>query len=460
MLRKSVRIIGILLLVSSFILGATSVTYAGRPQPTSEIIDLHRDGTDLHFRLHLVNMNQVTSYYVFVYHNDDTADYYYDSAGTSIRVSKDYTSVEIVRPISKWGDLSGHYDVKVRFYNRKGAPVDPIATGTYNYQYLARFTEANSLSGVSIQIYEDANRTVPVDDPLTTNESGQAEKYLLNGTYYYTAGMNGYLDVESSFTISNSLWIESFTMVPFYYVTLQETNNLTEVFIDIYDGGNYIDTIITDVDGEAIIGLVNGIYSYTATKSGYWDYEDEFSVSGANVTETFTMPVPYTVTFNEINDVSGVTIDVYDDEWNYIDYVTTDGNGEATIQLPDGDYYYGAECDGYADIYDGQFTVSGTDMTVDFEMVPYTYTVTFEVVDGNGGAPVSDVGIDVYDSYYSYYIETVYTDSYGEATIQLSNGSYYYDVSSLPEGYHPLDGKVHFDVYNSDSTQYLELWTS
>jgi hypothetical protein len=252
-----------------------------------------------------------------------------------------------------------------------------------------------------------------------------------------------------------------------YTVTFNETNAVSDVSIDVWDDEwNYIDYVTTNSSGEATIQLPDGDYYYDAYCGGFAEvYDEPFSVSGTDTTVDFEMvPYIYTVTFEVVDadtgySLSGVGIEIYDYDEDPIDTLYTDYDGEATIELPDDDYYYDAGCDGYIDIYDGYFTVSGTDTTVGFEMVPYTYTVTFEATDGNGGAPVEDVPIEIYD-YDGNWVDTVYTDSYGEATVELRTGSYYYDVTSPPTGYHYTAGKADFDVYSSDSTEYLELWTS
>jgi hypothetical protein len=344
-------------------------------------------------------------------------------------------------PLTGIGPISGTPEVGQTL--TAGNLTPPGATATYQWQSCATVNGTYSdISGATSNTYD-----------LVSADEDQ----------YVRVSATGYGDYTGTVASEPVL----VTGLPLYTVTFNETNDVSDVDIDVYDDEwNYIDYVTTNSSGEATIQLPDGDYYYDAYCGGYAEiYDEPFSVSGTDTTVDFEMvPYIYIVTFNVTDADSGypvseVEIDIYDDEWNYIDYVTTDSDGEATIELQDGDYYYDAGCYGYVDISDGYFTVYGTDMTVDFGMDPYYYTVTFEATDGNGGAPIEDVPIEIYD-YDGNWVDTVYTDSYGEATAELRTGSYYYDVTSPPAGYDYTYGKADFDVYSSDSTEYLVLWLS
>ena len=109
------------------------------------------------------------------------------------------------------------------------------------------------------------------------------------------------------------------------------------------------------------------------------------------------------------------------------DELSTDVNGVATIDLPDGNYYFDAEHEGYISYWDGSFSVIGEKVDVPVKLEPFSYTVTFVVQDDNTPTLITDAEIDIYTSE-MVFIGSVTTDSYGEATIDLINGSYKYQV--------------------------------
>lgn len=81
-------------------------------------------------------------------------------------------------------------------------------------------------------------------------------------------------------------------------------------------------------------------------------------------------PVIYNITFKEANEIEVVDIDI-----DGKSIITTDINGEASIDLEDGNYNFSAKKDGY-DEYNGSFQVDGAVKIVNFELVDDVITVT------------------------------------------------------------------------------------
>ena len=95
-------------------------------------------------------------------------------------------------------------------------------------------------------------------------------------------------------------------------------------------------------------------------------------------TVTVNQPPPpeYIVTFtvtdaDDNHALDGVTIDINSTT------ITTDTNGEATISLPDGDYPYTANTDGY-EALTGSVAVSGADIGESVPLTPYS-PLTFDI---------------------------------------------------------------------------------
>ena len=78
-----------------------------------------------------------------------------------------------------------------------------------------------------------------------------------------------------------------------YTVTFNNTQDEEGVRIYVYSDSERTtqvgDDLYTDVNGQATIPLADGTYYYTSYKGGYHPYESSFTVSGAALTEDFTL---------------------------------------------------------------------------------------------------------------------------------------------------------------------------
>ncbi|MFP4448277.1 MAG: carboxypeptidase regulatory-like domain-containing protein, partial [Bacteroidales bacterium] len=126
--------------------------------------------------------------------------------------------------------------------------------------------------------------------------------------------------------------------------------------------------------------------------------------------------------------------------------ITTDANGEATIDLADDTYDYTVSADGYED-YSGSVEVSGTELTEEvlLQELVSEYTVTFIVEDENSEAlEGATVNIDDTD---------LTTGAGGEATIELADGTYDYTVSA--DGYEDTNGNI--EIVDTDIEEEVTL---
>ena len=145
---------------------------------------------------------------------------------------------------------------------------------------------------------------------------------------------------------------------------------------------------------------------------------------------TYEVPTAYTVTFSVKdtvdNPIEGVEINVHDTT------LISDANGQATITLFNGNYTYSAFLDGYS-LYNGSFSVSDADTTINVVLHEAVYhQVTFVVK--------SESGIFVENANISVFIRNITTDNNGEATVGLENNTY--DFSVTKEGYQDFDSTL------------------
>jgi subtilisin family serine protease len=89
---------------------------------------------------------------------------------------------------------------------------DSITITAIAKTYFITFIEENSLSGASIDIYLDSQRTEKIGETLTTNESGNAGVSLEEAEYWFRATKEEYDDYNGSFIIEGEEKTVTFTM--------------------------------------------------------------------------------------------------------------------------------------------------------------------------------------------------------------------------------------------------------
>ncbi|HKK60524.1 MAG TPA: carboxypeptidase regulatory-like domain-containing protein, partial [Salinivirga sp.] len=128
--------------------------------------------------------------------------------------------------------------------------------------------------------------------------------------------------------------------------------------------------ITTGVNGVATIDLADGTYDYTVSATGYLNATGSITISGADVAEEVALDMEmYMVTFEVTADgaaAEGATITCPG-----VDPMTTNVDGEASMEMQSGEHEYTVSMDGYPDA-----------------------TGTFDVVDGPVTVPVNMVGIN------------------------------------------------------------------
>ena len=154
--------------------------------------------------------------------------------------------------------------------------------------------------------------------------------------------------------------------------------------------------------------------------------------------------VYFNVTDSEGRPVEGANISIGNNA------VVTNDNGQATIQLANGQYEYITSASGYIPV-EGMFVVLNGSVSIDVQMVLAPYTVTFHVTDEKGAAvPYANVTMDK---------RTTTTNLQGIATLSARNGNYPYTIEKL--GYDEYSGSVVVDGRDKEVYPELEfkVWT-
>lgn len=154
--------------------------------------------------------------------------------------------------------------------------------------------------------------------------------------------------------------------------------------------------------------------------------------------------VYFNVTDSEGGTVEGANISIGNNA------VITNDNGQAIIQLANGQYEYIVSASGYIPV-EGMFVVLNGSVSIDVQMVLAPYTVTFHVTDEKGGVvPYANVTMDN---------RTTTTNLQGVASLSTRNGNYPYTIEKL--GYDEYSGSVVVDGRDKEVYPELEfkVWT-
>lgn len=154
--------------------------------------------------------------------------------------------------------------------------------------------------------------------------------------------------------------------------------------------------------------------------------------------------VYFNVTDSEGGTVEGANISIGNNA------VITNDNGQAIIQLANGQYEYIVSASRYIPV-EGMFVVLNGSVSIDVQMVLAPYTVTFHVTDEKGGVvPYANVMMDN---------RTTTTNLQGVASLSARNGNYPYTIEKL--GYDEYSGSVVVDGRDKEVYPELEfkVWT-
>lgn len=154
--------------------------------------------------------------------------------------------------------------------------------------------------------------------------------------------------------------------------------------------------------------------------------------------------VYFNVTDSEGGTVEGANISIGNNA------VITNDNGQAIIQLANGQYEYIVSASGYIPV-EGMFVVLNGSVSIDVQMVLAPHTVTFHVTDEKGGVvPYANVMMDG---------RTTTTNLQGVASLSARNGNYPYTIEKL--GYDEYSGSVVVDGRDKEVYPELEfkVWT-
>ena len=328
-----------------------------------------------------------------------------------------------------------------------GAPLTITITFSL-VTYQVTFTESGLPSGVKWF----ANVSGQASQNSTSSSIALTNK-LSNGSYSYSisSSNSNYVDASSpsSFTVNGAPLTVSITFISTitYKITFTESGLPSSTIFYVNVSGF---SSLSSTNGTIITRLPNSTYTYTVQTSDKLyspsPSSSSFTVSGAPLTITITFSlVTYQVTFTE----SGLPSST---EW-YVNVTgqasqsSTSSSIALTNKLSNGSYTYTISTSDK--LYSpspssSSFTVNGAPLTITITFSLVTYQVTFT----ESGLPSSTewyVNVTGQASQSSTTGELILTNS-------LSNGTYYYSVSSVNPEYVPSLKSSSFTVNGASLT--------
>lgn len=285
-----------------------------------------------------------------------------------------------------------------------------------------------------------------------SDENGQIEVRLKNGTYPYSITYLGYDDYQSNLVVLNkNESIDILMQEKTYAVTFSVTGlggiALQGVTITVRDKST-----TTNEGGIATLSLVNGSYSYTVNKDGYVTSSGDFTVNNAEVPISVNMtPMSYDIVFKVTDDnstspnpLANVEIKINDQT------LSTNNQGEVSLRIYGGDYVVSYTLAGYVQatqeisiVKDGTFE----------QVLKKIWNLIFSVVVATK-EPLIGATVRVQGSTIIGGEKTLTTKADGTTDpIEITNGQYTYGASM--EGYSPEEGSG--EIKDADKTQTVDL---
>jgi hypothetical protein len=281
-------------------------------------------------------------------------------------------------------------------------------------------------AGLTVQVF---NGTVYAGYNATTDAQGQVTFTLPEGSYRFRVLKNGrffYSGPANHCTIPGcteaGITVDNTVMVTVLDSLGNPDGGLS---VRAYDGDTYMGiAATTNAQGQAFLALPEGSYRFRVAKNGtaFWSgTSNHCTVIGCTEARiTTTVPVVITVLDTDGQPDIGLTVQAYDGS-TYVSYSgTSNGLGQVSFTMPEGNYRFRAVKNGVA-FWSGtsnHCSVPGCTSAAITTTIPVTVTVL-----NLSGQPEAGLSVQVFDdSTYAGYSAT--TNAQGQVTFTMTGGSY------------------------------------
>jgi len=270
------------------------------------------------------------------------------------------------------GDFTFHFKKDVTYYFTCERGYRPETTWAFS-----PVGSSNNKSNIKIQVnaygrpVKEANITIN-NQSLTTNYNGYVEIELESDTYNYSVAANNYIDVtgvivvdklDQFVTLDLISTSDAFRLVNFKVSSNNQPIENAEIRIN-----NTV--LFTNTNGESKHEFA-GTQEYKVLATGYKEFSGSFTINtetmkhNENIILSKIGSTEYLVTFTTKSNSSileNVSILINGQT------LTSNANGEATINLPNGSYDFSASLSGF-ETFSSQVIVADANKNIDIDMV-------------------------------------------------------------------------------------------
>jgi Secretion system C-terminal sorting domain len=269
------------------------------------------------------------------------------------------------------------------------------------------------LSGVNVYYNDYGNHYVLLGTTDDGTSYNPVVATLPDGNYKFKAVLNHTEQIMDNEPVPGTVNFQTSEFV--VHVKKSDDTNFSGIAVAFNDYGNhYLSMGTTDGSGNASIELFPGSRKFRATK-------DHTDVTGetSNTIEFQTSEFIVHVKKSDNSDFSGIAVAFNDYGNHYLSMGTTDGFGNASIELFPGTRTFRATKDKTYDTSDLTVNTSGGTGTIDFQ----TSLAIGLVKDCDNSSPI--VGIQVqFNDYGNHWLNFGPSDVDGKAYIELFEGNY------------------------------------
>ena len=324
-------------------------------------------------------------------------------------------------PVSASMTVAGDRTIDIAFL-----PV-PTYTVIFEVSDINSFTgETSKLQGASVN-YAGISKV--------TDTSGQASFVVKGNNYPYSISKSGYESVTGNYHPTSNATVPIDLVRNTYTVTfvVRGANSALLQGAKVTIGDQMKET---DKNGQVVFLVPNATYNYTVSYPDYHDITGSFTMNSAAQTIPIAMDqVLYDVTFvvTEEGIISaGATVRITNTVTGETQSKNTSSQGIATFTYPKGSYTWQVSKNIYV-TQTGSFTITGSPVTRDVNLIRKNGSVTFIVKDDSGKF-IEGATVTCGD-------RSGTTGGTGQVTFSLPIGEYSYNISKLPD-YTGVSGQV------------------
>ena len=284
----------------------------------------------------------------------------------------------------------------------------------------------------------DRNRNIYVpeadiiikDITETTDKEGQATIGLQTGRYEMKVVKKDYQELNKEIEVtaedSNCILVEM-TAIP-YAIKFTVLDAATQMVLEGATIKINESTYLTDSEGVAIVSLPNGIYEYTAFKSGYMSVNDFVVVDGTEVSKIIELEQAFYTFRLTVRDIeNGNYIQGAEIQINGETHITN-VNGVSSITLPNGNYEYTVTHRNYKR-YTGTVTIKDQDVPETIFLELRDTVITYTATDAITKDPISGVYIELINKGTGIKVDSGYTNDIGVLLLGAEAGEYTWNAS-------------------------------